>query len=151
MKPAATFSNHAEAGFFQSLLETENIVSFLGSGDMVPAGVHSISVLVAEADYDRAREIAAAMETKREATPPLDPHPASGFPFLGIMGFVALLWSLAMFLLALLEPRPEQNLTRHIVEALGVACISIVSGLFFGAFIALFCLICRPIYKKLKS
>lgn len=151
MKPVATFSNHAEAGFFQSLLQNEDIVSILGNGDMVPAGVHSISVLVSEADYERAREIAAAVETKQEASPPRDPHPATGFPFLGIMGFVALLWSLGVFCLALLEPKPEQSLIRHIAEALGVAFVSLVSGLFFGAFIALLCLICRPIYQKLKS
>lgn len=153
MQSVATFSNPAEAGFVQSLLQDAGIQAYLPDAGSFPVGVYQIQIQVAEEDVDRAREIIQAYQA---SLPP--PHPAivsahlsSGYPFLGITGFVAMVWALGVALLFCISALGENNLFARIGELAMVAIVSFVQGLFIGAFIALMGLICRPLWRKLGA
>ena len=151
MKTIATFSNFAEAGFIQSVLQQEGIDSFLPEHATIPVGVHQILLQVNESDAEAASLIIGRYKTETKQVSSEFKHPSSGFPFLGITGFVMILWALFSFFMALFFDHSEQELLPRIGTAFATAVISLAGGFGIGAFIALICLICRPVWKKLKG
>ena len=151
MKTVATFSNYAEAGFVQNMLRDEGIESFMPDAGAVPVGVYEIPIQVADADWERARQIVDQFKSEPRQPAQTTQHPASGFPFLGIMGFVAILWAMGTAVWVFLADDSATSLLKRAGLAIATGALSIIGGLSVGFFVALVCLIARPVFRKIKA
>lgn len=151
MKTIATFSNFAEAGFMQSVLQQEGIESFLPEQGAIPVGVYEIPLQVSESDTEAANAIVSRYKTEKKKEPSEFKHPTSGFPFLGIAGFVMIIWVIAAFFIVLFFDHTKQGLLPRLGNAAASSVFSIISGFGVGVFIAIICLIFRPVWTKIKG
>jgi hypothetical protein len=149
MRIVSTFANHAEAGFYQSLLQNEGIESFIREFDSLPAGAHSIEVSVHESDHERAVQILAALVPAASPKRAFS-HPAQGFPFLGILGLVTIIFAIGTFTASLLYFSPAKTIGARLLDLIGAGIFGLVPGAGIGFFVALLCLICRPLFQKIK-
>jgi hypothetical protein len=96
MKHLVTCANAGEAGFYQSMLASAGIETEVRDSRSDIGGIPAAQLFVAEEQHAQAAALISsqpAPETPQESI--VTRHPAAGFPFLGIMGFTAIVWSLA--------------------------------------------------------
>jgi len=155
MKHLFTCSNAGEAGFLQSLLASAGIDAELRDGRSDISAVPSAQLFVSSEQHAQAVELIAphhAAEPKRQSAAA---HPAEGFPFLGIMGFTAIVWSLAAVVLGAVsidsDSWQQLGVWKILLQLVAVGALSLLWGLMIGAFVALICLISKVTWQKLRA
>ncbi len=150
MKHLATYANMGEAGFVQSMLESEGIDVRVNDPRNIIGGVQEVTLEVADEHYDRAREIVAPIAASHtaEAANTSDAMPAAhGNPSVGILSTCAglgLLVGAAEIVLVDHAAVPALAYASRLVFASVVgASVGLVVGLFV-------CLLFLPVYRRLR-
>lgn len=155
MKLLATYSNAGEAGVCQSLLASAGIETEMRDGRADVCSVPAVQLFVAEEHQAQAAAlIAAQVAAEPDKHGPGRSHPAEGFPFLGITGLVAIIWSLLFLVRAIrggAQVWGRWDTPRGFLELLAAGGAVLVYSLLVGAAVASLCLVVRFTWQKLRS
>jgi len=155
MKLLVSCSNAGEAGMLQSLLSSAGIDSELRDGRSDIGSIPSAELFVSPELFAQASDLIAQHEAAEPTRQRASGHPAEGFPFLGIMGFTAILWILAMVVLEAASMSSGNwhrfGPGRALLHLLGVGAMSVFRAMMIGAVTALVCLTAKVTWQKLRA
>ncbi len=155
MKHLINCPNAGEAGLIQSMLASNGIDAEVRDGRSDIGAIPSAQVFVTPEQHAQALGLIAPHHAAEPVKPSGPAHPAEGFPFLGIMGFTALLWSLVGVVMSVVSIDPDswrqEGAGSILLSLLAVGALSLLWGLMIGALIALICLIAKVTWRRLKS
>jgi hypothetical protein len=155
MKHLITCSNDAEAGLLHSMLTSAGIHAHVRDSRADIAGVHRAQLFVPDDQHEQATALLATQRRTEPVSTIASPHPATGFPFLGIMGLSAIVWCLAYVITAAtsigMGASRESGTADAVLLFVYGGGLAVLWGLFVGALIALVCLIAKITWTKLKA
>jgi len=117
------------------------------------ASIPAAQIFVTEDQHAQATSLIASQVTAQPKKASSDSHPAAGFPVLGIMGFVAIIWAFSAVVLSAVSFDAEtwRDTSKALLQLVAIGAMSLLWGLFHGAFVSLVCLIAKITWQKFRG